>query len=752
MANQSVGKLSLQMALSSGQFHQAMGLVMSKLVQLDKLMDKVGKSGAMTAAFTGISAATSVASAAFSVFSSAIGAVSGAAASAVTAISDVGLAIRDAGTDAIQTYANFERMTNAFSVMMGSMEASKDLMARVMEASMATPFQAQDITTGVQRFAAYGMSAEKAFNSLMNMRNVLASSPNNMTETIQRVTLAMGQVYGKGSLMAQELNQLNEAGIGARKIIVDYLQATGRFKKDTFEGLMEKREISAGDVFAAFKMANEGRLGGLSELQAKSVTGLLSTLNDAWTIFKVKLGEGLVEGLDIRGAIRDLTAGIAKVGENLGTLKPILDALGAGFTALRDLGLTAFTDLIGAVVKTASGFGTGKEATDAWYNATVDAVENLTVGFVNFGNTAIKAISGIVYWMGKLISAAEETTHGVSSLWEYATGWTPVGKGPQTGRNFLSDIEDIVQFWTTGEMKVRGGKPSQMNDKSKVGAEISAMAEAAGKTLSAGDPGAVKDWFAKFRARKAAKEPITDLDREALFGSAKKALEGISVPDRESAGFTQAYDNMKNAIYEGANAAQVWNGYVDALDVAMRQGAIDTEQYAAEMDKFAAVMAKAGFAKEKLVAGPKIKMFDVDPNEDWQAFMEKRAGAFRGAFKDPVRELQETMGEISELESHGKLTALDVQAAQAQAFQDFQKATGKMDNVYKPPTVALEGTREAISAELRWRAEQRDSGVATPIDRVRQVLEQIKAIQQKQADSAKELAKNLKPVPVVALP
>lgn len=279
MANTSIGGLSISLGVNSTSFNTG--------------LSKAGKS--LGAFATGINASTGAGG---------LGGMAMSLAGATGALGPLGLAVSAVGAIAgksITSFAGFEQTETAFGVMLGSVEKAKEYLVDLQQFAAVTPFHFKDLTKGIQLMLAFGFSAEEARNALVPLGNLAAANPEGMAEGVERISRALGQIKSKGKLMAQEVNQLAEAGIPAWKAIADEV-AGGDISKAMKMG--EMGLINADKAIGAIlKLGNSAKFSGMMEKQSKTVGGMWSTLVDNAETAMVKLGKFLMETLGLKRVI-----------------------------------------------------------------------------------------------------------------------------------------------------------------------------------------------------------------------------------------------------------------------------------------------------------------------------------------------------------------------------------------------------------------------------------------------------------------
>lgn len=209
-----------------------------------------------------------------------------------------------------------------FSTLLGE-ERGQQMMDDLDQFAKETPFGTSDVIAQTQRMLAMGWDAE---NIIEDMRVIgdAAAATGKGTQGLDQIVLALAQIKSKGKLSTEELNQLAEAGISAKRYLAEGL---GYGSGD--EGLMKlSKALESGEIYS--DEALEAIMGGMKEYAGmmdatanETVEGLKSQIADAFeiNIFR-RWGQGLQDGAKKGlGSVVELLntseEGLANVGDML---------------------------------------------------------------------------------------------------------------------------------------------------------------------------------------------------------------------------------------------------------------------------------------------------------------------------------------------------------------------------------------------------------------------------------------------------
>ena len=245
-----------------------------------------------------------------------------------------------------------------FQTLLGESQGNQ-MMNKLDEFAKATPFKSSQVIAQTQRMLAMGWEAENIIDD-MNTIGDAAASTGKGEQGLQQIVTALAQIKTKGRLSTEELNQLAEAGISAKRYIAEGL---GYGSGDSGIAAMTK-DLEDGAI--ASDAALQALLSGMEEFDGmmdrtanETVEGLWSQIQDTFeiNIFR-RWGQGLQDGA--KGAF--------------GTLVTLLNKA--------DGALTSFGDTLYEIGKKVSGWVADK------LEKTVERITNITDSF-EFKNASL---------------------------------------------------------------------------------------------------------------------------------------------------------------------------------------------------------------------------------------------------------------------------------------------------------------------------------------------------------------------------
>lgn len=165
---------------------------------------------------------------------------------AVAGLAALGAAVAAAGAFAIKSAATVEDMTAAFKPMLGSEEKALELVKRLNQEAVTTPFEIEAINAAVRRLMpAFQGDTDKAIKTF----RMLGDTAGGNAQKLDTLTNAYTKVLLKGKTSMEELNMIADAGVP----IFTELAATLGVSVSTLTEMSSKGQISADNLTAAFE-------------------------------------------------------------------------------------------------------------------------------------------------------------------------------------------------------------------------------------------------------------------------------------------------------------------------------------------------------------------------------------------------------------------------------------------------------------------------------------------------------------------
>lgn len=198
----------------------------------------------------------------------------------------------------VNVRSEIQALEVSFRTLLGSQQASAELMRQMKEFAAATPLQLGDLAKGAQTMLGFNVNPDE----IMPMLKAIGDISMGDVQKFQSLTLAFSQMQSVGKLMGQDLLQMINAGFSPLAVMAEKTgKSIGELKEEMSAGA-----ISADMVKQAFIDATSegGQFFGMLSGQGDTVKGALAQLSGAITDMFNGIGEQS-EGL-IKGSVKSL--------------------------------------------------------------------------------------------------------------------------------------------------------------------------------------------------------------------------------------------------------------------------------------------------------------------------------------------------------------------------------------------------------------------------------------------------------------
>lgn len=296
-------------------------------------------------------------------------------------------------TNIIEIGGALQQQDVALKTLLGSERKQLLLSKQVTEMALKSPLSLQQTYAGVKQLAAYGIQYEDLAKTIKNLGNIAAGTG----VSLDRLTLAYGQVAARGILQGQELRQFTEAGVNLPTALADYYsKLEGKMVTVAdVQDRISRRMVSFQDVSNVINdmAGGTGRFADQMEKQADTMLGVWSNLGD-----KIQLMyKGILETNDgtFRILLESVTALIEawriwvpllKGGLEVFLAYKILSSLPALFLSIR----SALIGLGGSLV----GIFQGSKAFTSGMKESASALRGMGAS-AKFANIAVKGLAAL---------------------------------------------------------------------------------------------------------------------------------------------------------------------------------------------------------------------------------------------------------------------------------------------------------------------------------------------------------------------
>ena len=173
----------------------------------------------------------------------------------------------------VQTGAAFETLEARLTSLLGSSEAAKEALAQIKQLAITTPFEVSALAESFTKLTAMGLQP-----TMTQMRALAdtAATLGGGTESLQGVTLALGQAWAKNKLQGEEILQLAERGVPIWDLLA---KATGK-NIGELQKLSEAGMLGRDTILKLIDAMGEMNSGASDQLMS-TFSGAVSNAKDA---------------------------------------------------------------------------------------------------------------------------------------------------------------------------------------------------------------------------------------------------------------------------------------------------------------------------------------------------------------------------------------------------------------------------------------------------------------------------------------
>lgn len=318
-------------------------------------------------------------------------------------VSDVGkritaaltIPIVGAGAAALRSAAKFEQMRNGLASVMGSSKAAQKEFQKLSKAAQMPGLSLEGALQGSVKLQAVGLSADEARAALTQFGNALAIAGGN-AQDLDGVATALTQIISKGTISAEEINQLAER---IPQIRAAMQQAFGTADTEALQKMGIEAEAFVNRVVQQFAELPRAT-GGL----ANAFTNLRMSVSQSLG----RIGETINKTFNVTGLVTELTDGIRSLVDWFQGLSDRVKRL-----SLTIAGLTA---VAGPVLVGIGALGTALAGLSAPVVGVVAGIGALIAGLVTFRDEILAVLPEIGAFFGGLLDSARPALRGLGNL------------------------------------------------------------------------------------------------------------------------------------------------------------------------------------------------------------------------------------------------------------------------------------------------------------------------------------------------
>lgn len=239
--------------------------------------------------------------------------------------------------DRIDTMNRFDKTV---SIMTGSKEMAQAGLAELKDTTLGTAYGLDVASKSAQNFLTRGMSLGNATDQVRIWADAVSFYGEGTNEQLESVVDAIGKMYSKGKVEADQLDRLFDAGIGAAEI---YAQATGTAVSKV------KDDLSSGAIGAAqfIDVVSQSLDKGVSSGAAKDAGGTWATTFANMQAAITRGWTNVISSLDEELAARGLPSSMEMVTQFGAKVEQVLTGVGNAMGYVVDGAVTVYNAMSG---------------------------------------------------------------------------------------------------------------------------------------------------------------------------------------------------------------------------------------------------------------------------------------------------------------------------------------------------------------------------------------------------------------------
>ena len=197
--------------------------------------------------------------------------------------------------------ADMEQAQVAFSVMIGSAERAKEMLADLKKFADTTPFEFPEIRDAAKLLIGFGFGADQVTGLLRRLGDVSAG----LSVPIGEIAAVYGKARVQGRAFARDIHELTNRGVPIiQELAKQFGVADNAVMKLVEEGVVGFPQIEK--AFVSLTSAG-GRFAGLTEAQSKTLAGLWSTFRDSVNNSLRSVGETIIRVFNLKQVVANVT-------------------------------------------------------------------------------------------------------------------------------------------------------------------------------------------------------------------------------------------------------------------------------------------------------------------------------------------------------------------------------------------------------------------------------------------------------------
>ena len=187
--------------------------------------------------------------------------------------------MRELVSSSVTFMTNMEQSAIAFKYLLGSAENSMGFLTALQDFAVSSPMDMQGAEKAARMLMTMGFEAESTIAVLRTLTDAATVAGGEMSDTVYRIALALGQMLQSGTVKMQEIRQLVNANIPIFDILKEELGLTSAQIANIGDA-----SVDSGKAVMAILNGLQKRFGGAALEMQTTVTGAISAAKDSFYI------------------------------------------------------------------------------------------------------------------------------------------------------------------------------------------------------------------------------------------------------------------------------------------------------------------------------------------------------------------------------------------------------------------------------------------------------------------------------------
>ncbi len=187
--------------------------------------------------------------------------------------------MQDLVSSSVEFMTNMEQSAISFKYLLGSAEDASGFLQALQDFAVSSPMDMSGAESAARMLMTMGFQAENTIAVLRVLTDAATVAGGEMSDTVNRIALALGQMLQSGTVKMQEVRQLVNANIPIFDILQEELGLTAEQVANIGD-----EAIDSGKAVTAILVGLQKRFGGASKEMQTTVTGAISATKDSFYI------------------------------------------------------------------------------------------------------------------------------------------------------------------------------------------------------------------------------------------------------------------------------------------------------------------------------------------------------------------------------------------------------------------------------------------------------------------------------------